>query len=122
MVFLKEFMNLSKGIDNAIKKTFEFWAPETPPINCMFGDIGAAFFEEVMSLDTHTIVRFLELVEKGMLSDDEEYSTAIATGLIEAIVNRSCLNIEPWQYIEPFMGKESLKYAEAWRNHDFSRP
>lgn len=117
--YLTPFIHISEGIDQAIGEEFEFCYPDPPTINCMFGDIGSAFFKEVGRLDTDRIRRFLGLVEEGMLSDNEEVSTAMATGLIEAMVNHSFHNMESWRVIEAFLGQESREYAEAWRNYDF---
>jgi hypothetical protein len=91
---------------------------EETPIG-MMGDFGLEIASgyETMTPAERTLI--LGLIEQGLLSHDEDVSTAVATGLIEGLIHRAEVIDGRWEKIEPDLGPEARAYADAYRNADF---
>jgi hypothetical protein len=55
-------------------------------------------------------------IEAGMVSANTVVSTALATGLVEALVSRADNSPGLWEEIESLMGPSSKRHAVAWRD------
>ena len=91
-----------------------FWGNETAPIVCALGDYGnfiANNYYEFSELEREHI---FAVIEEGFNSDDNELSTAIATGLIEAMDSAASKNPEKWMSIKKSLGHNSNAYLDAW--------
>ena len=61
-------------------------------------------------------VSAFELIEEGMNSSDHALKTAVATGIIEALISESSRNEGLWSRIELQLGSVSRRHADGWRN------
>jgi hypothetical protein len=60
--------------------------------------------------------RIFRQVEEAMTSEHVDLATAVATGLIEAIVGKTASDEEKWLQIASMFGKLTREHADAWRN------
>jgi hypothetical protein len=118
--YLRKFASEAPGLDEALTECVKEWEPETPPITIAFAQVGHAIAEHLDSYDISTTKRVFRMIEEAMASRDEVLATAMATGLVEAIVTASDKREGLWKKLELLFGSQSLKHANAWRN--FGRP
>ncbi|MBK9579204.1 MAG: hypothetical protein IPO40_19210 [Fibrobacteres bacterium] len=98
------------------------WAPDEISDFLLVSSFGGALGFEIDSFDDLEKARLFALIEAGVCSEDESTSTAIATGLLEAMVSRSFQFPEKWEMVKSLMGPESIRYVTAWLEADFSFP
>ena len=115
--FIEEVSLYYPPIKQVSDEFFDDWKdePEPLPLICLYSDIGDILFSDIDKIDFNICVIIFDIIEKGINSEDEYLSTAIATGLIEAMVNRSDEDENRWKQVEKFLGKESKEYAQAWK-------
>jgi hypothetical protein len=97
-----------------------YWLdPESPMPFVLIADFGHKIAQEFESIGEKDWSELVSLIEEGLNSEDEYIETAVATGLIEAIVHVA----EPihglWPRIDAALGPEARAYAEAYRNAPF---
>ena len=110
------YRSLSIKIDEDVQKCFEFWTPETPPALLIFSAIGRSIGSNINELDERDKIRLFNSIENGIASNDHTVSTAIATGLIEALLGSIGEDCVKWEKIFIFLGSETKKHALAWGN------
>jgi hypothetical protein len=114
----REFINVlveqSAGLRAAYRETLDYWGPDEPPITILFGELGAQIVEDFDKVGTDVNQRTFQLIEAAMASGDDKLVTAVATGLIEAIVGKAARQEDLWQHISLMFGDLSRKHAEAW--------
>lgn len=104
----------SSGLKHEYDEAIGDWHPEEPPATAMFGVFGLRIADDFRSTDVDTKRHLFSLIEQAMQSADEDLRTVVATGLIEALVNRAELTTGLWEEIVPFLGPRSRRHAEAW--------
>lgn len=114
--YINVFTYHSEHIKNTIDKLIEYWTPEKTPTILLFSIIGKNLANQFDMFNDAEGALLFQHIEDGMQSTDDELATAVATGLIESLVNASDGNDELWRRIEQKLGKESQKHAIAWRN------
>ncbi len=92
---------------------------EIPPITFMFAEVGDVIAENISTLPKHQLQEIFLKIEEGINNPDTVLSTAVATGLIEALVSNADKKPELWREFEKLLGAASLRHAVAWR--DFGR-
>jgi len=112
--FVDALVELSVGLQSACLSAIEYWHPDEPPVTILFAELGDRIVEDfdLMSIDTKRGV--FGLIETAMASGDSKLVTAVATGLIEAIVATASRQVGVWERISPLMGDLSRRHAEAW--------
>lgn len=115
--YIHKFENLSPSSKVTIEKFQVYWKGEDDlPFTSLFSNIGTAIACDIPIFDEATCSEIFSHIELGMNSDDEYLATAVATGLVEALVNASDDNSVLWHKIESHLGFESKKHALAWKN------
>jgi len=117
MDFLLSLASKSPVLNETLDRCFLRWRPEEPPITVAFGELGHAVGEHFHDLPIETQQKIFAQIEEGMVSSDEGLATAVATGLIEALVTESDRRTELWSQFEKLLGPESLKHAVCWRDY-----
>ena len=113
--FVNAFVDQSLDLKLAHQKMLDEWMPENPPLTILFGALGDQVIENLSGREEAANRRIFQLVETAMASDDEELRTAVATGLIEAVVTKTDGKEALWQYALSLFGDLSKKHAEWWR-------
>lgn len=113
--FLESLGALSSGAKTAAREVQDEWFPEDPPITTLFAAVGDRIAEEFDDSDEHASRAVSSLIEDAMESNDSTLVTAVATGLIEALVTRAVRgDARLWKRMALFLGPRSLHHAEAW--------
>lgn len=105
---------ISGGVQAAYQEVLAEWLPEEPPVTTLFAALGDRIAEDFDSAGVDTNRQVFSLIEKAMGSGDSGLVTAVATGLIEALVTRAARGEDLWKRMAPFLGPRSLRHAEAW--------
>ena len=113
--FVEALVRESPGLQAVYREDLDYWAPDEPPVTVLFGALGRRIVEEFEQAGTDANQRIFALIESGMADKDlqGEFSTALATGLIEALVNKA-ERMNLWQPISESLGKLSRDYVDAW--------
>lgn len=115
--YLSPFFVLSDEIQILLNEFYDEWKGDNnPPYIYLYSNIGRIIANNVFLFDNKTQIEIFSHIESGINSDDEYLATAVATGLIEALVSESDNNTELWHIIENHLGIESKKHALAWKN------
>lgn len=115
--YLSLFFVLSDEIQILLNEFDHEWEnDEDPPYIFLFSKIGKVIANNVFLFDYKKQIEIFSHIECGINSDNEYLATAVATGLVEALVNVSDSNPELWNKIESHLGTESKKHAIAWKN------
>ena len=78
-------------------------------------DIGLQIAGDIDNQEQEVKSQIFQLIERAMESDDQVLATAVATGLIEALVARTEQNQDLWGELSLMLGKRSFRHAKAWR-------
>lgn len=117
---IKEYLYVlecfSDEIKSEVSSVMRSWYPDEVPLTYLLGHVGGAVADVFPNLVEDDRRRLFNHIEQGMLSDDESFSTAIATGLIEGLIGRASRTDKLWEQIEPYLGDESRNYMMAWMN------
>jgi hypothetical protein len=103
-------------LNEKLTRCIKYWGDETPPPIVAFGDIGDAIVDNLTALSGEVRQKVFASIESGMTDPDDDIRTAMATGLIEALISRSDGKPGLWAEIESLLGPDSKKYALAWRS------
>lgn len=114
----KNFVNLltqlSPGLEATQRETLSDWLPDDPPITTMFAALGDRIADDFDRVSQQVNQQIFNLLETAMESGDIALVTAVATGLIEALVSRAAQVEGLWLRMRPFLGFRSLLHAQAW--------
>jgi hypothetical protein len=110
---LDRLSRLSPFIAEARNETIDYWSPDEPPITVAFAEIGHAIVDKIDELDSDAQQAAFQMIEEGISSDDEQLSTAVATGLIEGIVGHAS-KLGSFQELLAKLGQNSRSHAIAW--------
>ncbi|WP_407273413.1 hypothetical protein V6C39_13485 [Dickeya ananatis] len=114
--YLSVFTQRSEYIKNEVNKSVEYWYPDLPPTILLFSLVGKALVNQLASLEQSDKSIFFQHIETGMMSDNDDLATAVATGLIESLVTATDGNESVWKEIESNLHAESKKHALSWKN------
>ncbi|MFA5490909.1 MAG: hypothetical protein WC284_17145 [Candidimonas sp.] len=112
--FIDRLVAVSPTLSSAFNETVEYWEPETPPVTIAFAELGQSVFENFETLGPARIQEIMAMIEEGIASDDDELSTAVATGFIEAVVGQASKVEGDLERVLPTFGRLSRSHAEAW--------
>lgn len=112
--FVNALIHLTSGLQTAHDETLEYWHPDEPPVTTLFAALGDRIADEFKIMDQDMNSRIFALIESAMASGDQELVTAVATGLIEAMISRVAANEESLQQLTQALGLLSRKHAKVW--------
>jgi hypothetical protein len=118
MMGCEDFVSLlaaaSGGVQAAYQEALFEWRPEEPPVTTLFAALGDRIAEDFGRAGFDANRRIFSLIEQAMESSDQGLVTAVATGLIEALVTRAVRTDHLWKEMASLLGPRSLHHAEAW--------
>lgn len=112
--FVDTLIEQAASLQIAYRETVEYWEPDEPPVTTLFAALGGQIAEDFDRTGTEVNQSIFRLIEAAMVSDDRSLVTAVATGLIEAIVGRAWRQEDLWLRILPMLGDLTRQHAEAW--------
>lgn len=113
--FLNDFAGISPAISRARDETIDYWAPDEPPITVAFAEVGHALVEEIDVLDNSALEAAFLMIETAISCENEQLSTAVATGLIEGMVGRATQRGN-YSKILTMLRPNSWSHAQVWHN------
>lgn len=105
---------LHPRLKNVCEECYAYWEPDEPPVTVLFSELGDRIFDEFDNLDVDEKCEIFQSIESALVSEEEPLSTAVATGLVEAMASKCFSQEERWKQVEKFLGESSLKHAKAW--------
>jgi len=90
----------------------EDWRPDKPPPTTMMSCLAEVLLSQESDFTDDQYQSIFLLVEELLLNYDDEVKNAVATGLLETLVNASNQQI-PSKFTF-FIGDEAKKYCIAW--------
>ncbi|MDG0806301.1 hypothetical protein [Pectobacterium brasiliense] len=113
--YLSVFTQKSEHIKNKVNKSVKYWLPDNSPTILLFSLVGKALVNQLDFLRESDKLEFFQHIETGMLSDNADLSTAVATGIVEGLVTASDEDESMWKRIESYLHTESKKHALSWK-------
>ena len=104
----------SSGVQVAYQEVLDGWRPDEPPVTTLFAALGYRIAEDFSNAGIDTNRRLFSLIEQAMESGDQRLVTAVATGLIEALVTRAVRSEYLWDEMTLLLGPRSRHHVEAW--------
>lgn len=112
--FVDEISAIYPRLAQTHRETIKYWSPEDPPVTIVFGEIGDRIVEDFDAIEPGTKRTLFRRIEEGMASEDEELGTAVATGLIEAMIGKASHLGKNWEMFRPHLGPLTRSHADAW--------
>ncbi|GKW01866.1 hypothetical protein PEC301877_06810 [Pectobacterium carotovorum subsp. carotovorum] len=114
--YLSVFTHKSEYIKNEANQSIEYWLPDPPPTILLFSLVGKALVNQLALLRESDKLNFFQHIEMGINSENTDLATAVATGLVEALITASDEDESVWGKIENYLHSESKNHALSWRN------
>ena len=115
-VNIEQAYKLLTGLHKALKIKFdeeiEYWKPDPLLSTVMTGSFGEVLVEQESEFTDEEYRSVFSAVENLLLNYNEEVGTAVATGLLEALIQLSDQR-NPARFVY-FLGEEAKKYCIAW--------
>ncbi len=112
--FVDTLVHQTLGLRAAYKEVYEYWSPDNPPVIALFEALGDRIADDFESTDSDVNSRIFALIESAMASSDQKLVTAVATGLIEAMISRLAAKEESLRRLTQELGALSRNHAEEW--------
>ena len=112
--FVNLLVHQTLGLQAAYEEAFEYWRPDEPPVTTLFAALGDRIADDFESTELDVNSRIFALIESAMASGDQKLITAVATGLIEAMISRVTAKEGSSRRLTQELGALSRKHAEAW--------
>ena len=120
MQFAKDMLSRSAFLSDNCRDLDECTDPECPLPISLLGYFGGQIAKPYDTLAPGEWALLSALIEQGMASEDDDVSTAAATGLIEGLIHRAEAVEGLWPRIEVGLGSLARRYADAYRNAAFT--
>jgi len=114
--YLRSLVAGVPALNAAFNRCLQNWGTETPPTTIIFAEVGDAIAENLAALPNEARRKIFAVIEEGMVSQDTALSTAMATGLVEALAASADKKPDLWTEFESLFGAASMRHAVAWRN------
>jgi hypothetical protein len=88
--------------------------PTAPPDIFLFSEFGVAITRIVDNVEESQIAELFDAIEDYMRNGDENVGAAVATGLLEALLNESSAKRFDFQKVSRFLGDRTKEYCVAW--------
>jgi hypothetical protein len=128
-VSAEEFTRFVAGLDaitpavgDALEADGEPRSPDMEMPVLWMSSVGHAISAVLPALPHESQRAVFDAVERGMASGGELLRTALATGLLEALVHDVDRAVVPRELVEPFLGSRSRAYLEAWDTFTLGEP
>ncbi|HEV2695902.1 MAG TPA: hypothetical protein VG347_23635 [Verrucomicrobiae bacterium] len=114
MDYLRQLASEVPTLNERFNRCLQDWGNETPPVTIIFAEVGEAIVENFATIHGEARKKIFILIENGMTSSNLGVKTAVATGLVEAMVAGADKKPDLWVEFKKLFGAASLKHAEAW--------
>ncbi|MFI8384437.1 hypothetical protein [Pseudomonas sp. NPDC079086] len=112
--FIAALIAQAPALESALRETLEYWEPDEPPVTILFAALGERMVDEFNSAGADANQRRFHLIESAMNSSNSDLVTAVATGLLEAIVSAASRQEGLLPRVSLMLGKLSRRHVNAW--------
>jgi hypothetical protein len=112
--FALAIAKISPELQSAYDATFDYWAPDQPPVTILFAALGDEMAVALGCCSLAAQQELLSRIEDAIVSDDEELATAVATGLVESIVSKLAQDEVALHRVLSMFGAKTRSHANAW--------
>lgn len=112
--FIEQLAAKAPQLQSTYNETVEYWKPEVPPVTIAFAELGQSVFANADVLGSEVFAQIMDMIEMGVASDDDELSTAVATGFIESAVVEAARTEGGLDRALQSFRAQSRAHAEAW--------
>ena len=116
MTFAEDMLSRSAFLRDHCHDLEEFMDSENPLPISLLGQFGGVIANNFEALAPNEWAALAAMIEQGLTSDDDDVSTAVATGLIEGMIHRAEAIDNLWPRIEAGLGSKARSYADAYRS------
>lgn len=116
LVYLRGLVTGVPVLNETLEHCLQDWGTEAPPATVVFGKIGDAIAENLAVIPDDVRQKIFAGIEGAMVSQDSALKTAMATGLVEALVAGADKKAGLWTELETLLGPASMRHAATWRN------
>lgn len=103
----------SRHIEESHSQLVSSWLPDDPPVTIVFANIGRCLIHLYSNASAATPFRDLfGVIEELMIDGDESVQSAVATGLLEALLNEAA--IRGTTDLVSLFGPNTRAYCQAW--------
>lgn len=114
MHFAEYMLSSSAFLREHCCDTEEYMDPECPLPIALLGKFGGEIAENYDVITPNEWKSLSATIEEGLASDNNNVSTAVATGLIEGMIHRAEAVENLWSRIEAGLGPRARSYAQAY--------
>ena len=118
-IFLNNLTRI-QAIHQAKVAAVQYWGDDIP-LTVLFAELGRAIVSEFEKFSHEERAYVFDVVEQGMNSSDAVLSTAVATGLLEAISAKISKDPNLDLKLDSQLGTVSKKYLNDWSNWHTSK-
>ena len=104
----------SGRLETEIQETRAEWAPDDPPATILFSAMGKRIASAVDDIAKNEAVDVFNAVEALLTKGSETVRNAVATGLLESLLNAASANRCDFTKVNPFLGHASKEYCREW--------
>lgn len=119
MQFANDMLSRSAFLRDNCQDLGEYSDPKCLLPISLLGYFGGQIAKQYDGLAPEEWALLSAVIEQGMASEDDDVSTAVATGLIEGLIHSAKAVEGLWPKIEVGLGSLARSYADAYRNADF---
>ena len=107
---------ICQSISGCIESTYKEWYPDDPPSTVLFGEIGWRIAQVDKSIPNSTRMTLFSEIERFMKNGSETLQTAVATGLLEALLAAASSGTVNFDFsrIAACLGAQSRAHCHAW--------
>ena len=112
--FVIAIIRQSPALQSAYHEIIDYWRPDEPPVTILFAALGDQIAADFDKAGRGANRQIFGQIETAMASGDENLVTAVATGLIEAMVVHVAQDEDALGRMSSMFGDLSRKHALAW--------
>lgn len=92
----------------------EYWEGEEPGLCMSMSELDDHLCDLMNAGETENLAGIFALLEQLMVEGDDEVQTAVATCLLENLINQASAGRIPAAAFVPLLGPESRRHCKAW--------
>lgn len=112
--YLKRFGEIHHSISKAIRNEFADWEPEPPPNTVVMSAIGHTIATHAKEMSSSELEAIFREVERQLIEGSESIRSAVATGLLEALLHVESDKQFDFKVVVSYLGPRSVEYCREW--------
>ena len=110
----RRIIHSCRQLDAVLSSVRDEWIPDEPPVTTLYAAFGRKIAAIAGDLNEASKKDLFSTIEECFVEGDEDVKSAIATGLLEILLNESSANRFDFRVASPFLGEYSRKHCRDW--------